>query len=208
MSYVENGNANAEFFCSNEKANIFLIGDSIRLGYCATTKAELADAAEVFYVADNCRSSQNIIFNLMHWKNRFDAAEKVDLVHFNCGHWDAAHWNGAEYSLTGDLDYERNIRMIIRTIRKLFPNAKIVMATTTPMNPDGSQGNNPRTTAELQHLNEIAVKVAGEEQVPVNDLFAFAAPWGSEAYVDSCHYTPEAFADLGKEVARVLREYI
>ena len=204
MSYVENGNADLQFVCSTEKANVFLIGDSIRIGYCATTRAELAPVADVFYVAENCRSSQNIIFNLLNWKNRFDAPEKVSLVHFNCGHWDAAHWNGAEYSLTGDQDYERTIRSIIRAIRKLFPNAKIVMATTTPMNPDGSQGANPRTTEELAHYNAIALAVAAEEQVPVNDLFAFAAPWGSDAYVDSCHYTPEAFAALG----RVLRAYL
>lgn len=208
MSYVENGNANAVFFCSDEKANVFLIGDSIRIGYCTTVKKELADCAEVFYVSENCRSSQNIIFNLRTWWNHFDFPGKVNVIHFNCGHWDAAHWNGSEFSLTGDADYEKNIRCIIQTLRKMFPNAKIVMATTTPMNPDGSQGFNPRTTAELQHLNEIAVKVAKEEQVPVNDMFAYAATWGSEAYVDSCHYTPEAFAELGREVAGFLKNHL
>lgn len=48
MNYVENGKSNVEFICSKEKPNIFLIGDSIRLGYCATVKSEMIDVAEVF----------------------------------------------------------------------------------------------------------------------------------------------------------------
>lgn len=59
MNYLENGKSGKEFTCSKERPNIFLIGDSIRLGYCETVKKELADIAEVFYVMDNCRKPQN-----------------------------------------------------------------------------------------------------------------------------------------------------
>ncbi|MBQ3817103.1 MAG: hypothetical protein II802_02380 [Clostridia bacterium] len=48
MNYIENGNVNAKFKCSTQKPNIFLIGDSIRLGYCETVKKELSSDAEVF----------------------------------------------------------------------------------------------------------------------------------------------------------------
>ena len=50
--YVEEGAASAEFICSDTLPNIFLIGDSIRKGYCKTVKDELAGKAEGFYVDD------------------------------------------------------------------------------------------------------------------------------------------------------------
>ena len=45
MAYVENCNANAQFQCSETQKNVFLIGDSIRQGYCATVKEELSQKA-------------------------------------------------------------------------------------------------------------------------------------------------------------------
>ena len=94
MNYIEDGNSNVEFKCSKTKKNIFLIGDSIRLGYCKTVKNELSDVAEVFYVNENCRNTQFVITNLRKWQKMFDDTTRVDVVQFNCGHWDAAHWNG------------------------------------------------------------------------------------------------------------------
>ena len=39
---IKHGRADAEFACGETKPNIFLIGDSIRLGYCKTVKESLA----------------------------------------------------------------------------------------------------------------------------------------------------------------------
>ena len=107
MSYIENGNSNVNFICSDDKANIFLIGDSIRLGYCETVKESLSDKAEVFYIDENCRNSQYVITSLNGWQGKFDHPEKVDIVQFNCGHWDVAHWSGAQESLTGRRNMQR-----------------------------------------------------------------------------------------------------
>ena len=86
MKWVENGKADeVAFVCSDDKPNIFLIGDSIRRGYCETVKNRLADEANVFYVNDNNRSTQYVIFNIKYWADMFDDCEKVDVVHFNCG---------------------------------------------------------------------------------------------------------------------------
>ena len=38
MVWVENGNTSVIFKCNDSKKNIFLIGDSIRKGYCETVK--------------------------------------------------------------------------------------------------------------------------------------------------------------------------
>ena len=107
MNFVENGASSVAFKCSDTKKNIFLIGDSIRKGYCAHTKNALREKAEVFYFEDNCRSSQYIIFSLKKWAGMFDDPAKVDIVQFNCGQWDTAHWNRYEFSLTSESEYAK-----------------------------------------------------------------------------------------------------
>ena len=111
MKWIENGHSEHEFMCDSEKKNIFLIGDSIRRGYCATTKEELLDKANVFYVNDNCRSTQYVIFSTKGWAGKFNDASLVDIVYFNCGHWDAAHWSGDIEPLTSLPEYEKNIKI-------------------------------------------------------------------------------------------------
>ncbi len=202
--YVENGEADKAFYTSDTKKNIFLIGDSIRLGYCKYVKAELEESAEVFYVDDNCRSTQYVIFSLNTWKNMFDDPDKIDLVHFNCGHWDAAHFSGTEFPLTSEQEYEKNLHMIIFLIRKLFKNAKIVFATTTPMNPDNTsvRHTNPRTTEQIKRYNEIACEVMAKENIEVNDLFAFTRDFDKSLFADSCHFTDAASQIIAKQVAK------
>ena len=207
MNWVENGESTARFLCSTEKPNIFLIGDSIRKGYCETVKNELSDTAEVFYVKDNCRSTQYVIFNLKKWAGLFDDPKRVDLVQFNCGHWDVAHWNGHALPLTSEGEYERNLGIIIDLLHKFFPNARLVFATTTPMNPSGKMGVNVRTDADIDRYNAIAVRLMEAREIPVNDLNAFVRPLTSEAFADYCHLTEEGFALLGRYVAERLRHY-
>ena len=189
------------FICTQDKKNIFLIGDSIRIGYCEGVGKKMAERANVFYVPDNCRNTQYVIIQLQAWLLRFEKPEMVDAVLFNCGHWDAAHWCGAEAPLTSVEEYKKNLKLIIWLLRKSFVNAKIFFATTTPMNPDGSDGGNPRTTEQIQAYNRAAAEVCGEMDVPVNDLFAFTCGWDSTYFKDYCHFTEEANALLSAQVA-------
>lgn len=207
MKWIENGYSSVEFLCSQQKKNIFLIGDSIRCGYCATTKEELEDIANVFYVDENCRSTQYVISSLKGWSEKFSHPELVDIVQFNCGHWDAAHWSGYKLPLTSEHEYQKNIEAIIYLLRYFFPNAKLVFATTTPMNPEGGSigGVNPRSNEDILRYNEIAIKVALAHNVMINDLNAYMRDWGSEYYIDTCHLTTAAFETLGQKVANQLR---
>ena len=210
MKWVENGAADSIFTCSDDKPNIFLIGDSIRRGYCHTVKDELADAANVFFVDDNCRSTQYVIFCMKRWVALFDHPEKVDVVQFNCGHWDVAHWHGYRTCLTSEDEYAKNIQMIIDLLHMFFPNAKLIFATTTPMNPDGgSQGGpNPRSNDAIDRYNAIATAIDEQNGVAVSDLTRFVRGWGAENFTDYCHLTRDAFATLGVEVARRLRAFV
>ncbi len=47
-----------------------------------------------------------------------------------------------------------------------------------------------------------------ECSIPVVDLNAKMADWGSECFIDLCHLTPDAFARLGRIVAAELLPYL
>ena len=149
----------------------------------------------------NCANSQNVLINLGWWRK---FASKPAVIQFNCGHWDAAHWDGDDEPITSVGEYARNVRLIIRRLRRYYPNAKLVYATTTPMNPSGVKGGNRRTTEEIRRYNAAAVAVAKAEGIAVNDLFALVEKWPAGDYADYCHFSPAANERLGKAVAERL----
>lgn len=205
MIHLEDGLASRQFHCSDSKKNIFIIGDSICLGYCDVVKESLSSVAEVFSVGENCRNTQYVITNLNTWANMFADSTKVDVVQFNCGHWDVARWYGGEYSLTSEDEYRKNIQLIINVISQLFSNAKIVFATTTTMNPNGQKALNHRTNTDIERYNHIAKEVADENKIGINDLYAITKEWDSTMYSDYCHFTEEANKKLGQFVADGLK---
>ena len=206
--HAEDGQTGKQFLCSNVKKNVFLIGDSIRQGYCPVTSRMLASRAEVFFPAENCRNTQYVITRLNAWANMFSDSARVDLVLFNCGHWDIAHWLGGPLPLTGPEEYRRNLNIIFDMLSRLFPHAKILFAATTTMNPSGELGVNPRTNGEIAGYNGIMKTVAGERGVPFLDLFAVTADWDSSHYRDYCHFTEKANELLGTAVATALKAYL
>ena len=208
MKWVENGAEGKRFVCNKEKPNIFLIGDSIRKGYCETVKECLDGKAEVFFLEDNCRSSQYLIFNMRNWSLEFDDPNAVDIVHFNCGQWDIAHWNAHDLPLTSESEYERNMQIVVDLIRKSFPRARLIFATTSPMNPVDISGINPRTTEAVDAYNAIAVRVMERNGIDVNDVREFMRDWPESCYIDNCHLTEEAFKRLGEYVACRIDEYL
>jgi lysophospholipase L1-like esterase len=181
---------------------VALLGDSIRLwGYGKKIDKYLGEDYEIFQSEDNCRFAKYMLRCLFDWKAEL---ENCDVIHFNCGHWDAAHWDDDAGPLTTVEEYARNVRLIIRRIRRYWPETKIVFATTTAMNPSGKQGRNKRTTESIRAYNAAAVKVAREEGVAVNDLFALVEKWPASDYKDYCHYSKAASKRLGGIVAERL----
>ena len=138
--------------------NVFLIGDSIRMGYCAELRELFSGRIDVVYPAENCRSSQNILYSLAGWSHLCDANETA-LVLFNCGHWDAAHFNHDPEPLTSLGEYGKNLNSVVRQLKKKFPAAKLAFLTTTPMNPDYVDSSNPRTNEDICKYNETAKQV-------------------------------------------------
>jgi len=191
----------------NERPQVLLIGDSIRMGYCETVKNELDDCADVLYPKENCRNSQNVLISLGAWAADC-SPDNTAVVQFNCGHWDAAHWDGEAEPLTSLDEYRRNMERIISRLRTYFPKAKLIAATTTPMNPSGILGANPRTTDEIKRYNEALVSAAETNGVYVNDLFQISESWDESYYQDYCHFVESAYAVLGKTTAAIIRKLL
>lgn len=183
---------------SSTLPEIYLIGDSIRKGYCEDVRKVLEGKAEVRWPEGNCANSQNILINLGWWRK---CVSSPAVIQFNCGQWDAAHWDGDAEPITSLEEYGRNVRLIIRRLRRYYPNAVLVYATTTPMNPAGVRGGNRRTTEEIRRYNAVGVAVAKEEGIAVNDLFAWTEMWPASDWADYCHFKPEPNVRLGKLVA-------
>ncbi len=205
--YIEEGRVVSARPTSYEK-QIFLIGDSIRIGYCRQVAKALSDIADVRYPDENCRNTQYTYINLSWWKNIFSDPSKVELVYFNNGHWDIAHWDSDEESLNSAEDYCKMLLRIVARLKKLFPRAKIVFATTTPANPNGKMGVNPRSNAEIKAYNERAVSCLEKSGVIIHDLYKILEDKDESFYSDYCHLTPEGFDFLAERVSEFIRSNI
>ena len=172
---------------------VLLIGDSIRMGYDKYVKYALKDTCEVYYPEDNCRFAQYVLRHISDWKNELKLGDDVDVVHWNTGLWDTLvlYQDGC---LTPPEFYEYFIDKICKRIKVLFPNAKVVFATSTPIvekrftNHSVSYRNN----SDIKRYNEIAVKKVREHGFLINDLFAITKDLPESYYSDMTHlYTPE-----------------
>lgn len=141
--------------------NVLLLGDSRRMGYEPFVRKMLEGKAEVFGPAENGRWAGYTLNSLRFWLNDFPVP---DVVHWNCGLWDLGDDYGLGRPFSLPEEYESAVERTVLVLRKLFPNAKIIFATTMPTtNPD---------TAGIQAYNAIIRKVAEKEGIPVDDLFA------------------------------------
>ena len=202
MAFIEDG---ATTKTEATRDTVFLIGDSIKGCYAPFVKEELADIAEVVYPTDNCRNTQYVLVSLNNWLNICNP-ECVKVVQFNCGHWDVAHWSGEERSLNTVEVYADNIKRIIKRLKTVFPNAKIVFM--TPLR--RREENNPNHDGRiLEDYVNAMIEITKRHNVPVIDLFksGIIDPFDSEIVPDGLHPSDKGhiiMADyIGKELLKI-----
>ncbi len=198
--------------------NIFLIGDSIRHGSYVETldsklspgygvyvkeKLESAGLANVCSPDENSRWAQYTLRFLHKWAKEVPDPEKVDVVHWNNGLWDAVRLFGDE-PLTPIEFYELMLPRVYNRIRLLFPNAKIIFATSTAVIEEMSRPQFTRRNEEIKLYNAIAKKVMAQLNVPVNDLWAVTENWGPEMHADWVHFNEEGCRILADKVIEAI----
>ncbi|MBQ8233494.1 MAG: hypothetical protein IJZ34_16450 [Lachnospiraceae bacterium] len=181
---------------------VVLIGDSIRIGYCEYVKEKYEEIAEVFYPNENCRFTTYVLLNLDYWKESMGCGDDVDCVHWNAGLWDVSerYHDGCLVPLEF---YKDNVDRICRRIKLLFPNAKMIFATSTPV--AELQYEKPyvfcRHNSNIEAYNAAAVEIVKKHGGEINDLYGLLKEAPIEYHSDATHYsTDKATEVLGNQV--------
>lgn len=123
---------------------------------------------------------------------------EVEVVHWNAGLWDCLRLFEEEPHTPIDI-YTYYIDRICKRIKKLFPHAAVIFATSTRVQSEKMSKNFMRYNEEIEKYNEAAVQVVKKYGFLVNDLYAVSAALPDDAHSDPVHYyTPvgtEAFAN-------------
>ena len=185
---------------------VVLIGDSIRMTYDKYVKEALAGVAEVYYPEENSRFAEYVLRYAHEWKKKGEWPDDIDLVQWNAGLWDVLElYNDGPMT---SLDYyEETVARIDRRLRLLFPNAKIVFATTTPVLDHKYQifAKAKRSNAVIRQYNEAALRALEGTGTIINDLYSVVADFPEEYFPDPVH--PErkpGIAGMGNKVISVI----
>lgn len=185
---------------------IVLIGDSIRKGYDRYTKMAFEDVAEVYYPKDNCRFAAYTLRFLRDWKNQFECGEDVDCVHWNVGLWDSLIMALDGEHLTPIGIYEYYLERICNAIKKLFPSAKVIFATSTPVQEELFL-QNKRYNKDIEEYNSVAIRMAKKHGFEINDLYALTKDAPKSYHSDLTHYyTKEGTKLITDQVVRCIEK--
>lgn len=166
---------------------ILLLGDSIRRGYDRFIKYGFEDSAVVYYPEDNCRFTTYFFRCLNDWKTSLGCGDDVDLVHWNAGLWDCLIMLDGK-PLVGLEEYKANIERICNMMKLLFPKAKFIFATSTPVFEAGFSGYK-RYNKDIEEYNRVAVECVTKYGMEVNDLYALLKDVPYDGYhSDQTHY--------------------
>lgn len=183
---------------------IVLLGDSIRMGYDKYVREALAGAVEVFYPDENCRYAENLLRFAHEWKKKNGWGDDVDLVHWNAGLWDVLELFDDEPLTTKDY-YANVIPRIDRRLRLIFPSAKIVFATSTPIIEEKCASHFKRKNATIEEYNAIALDSLSGTDTVINDLYSLMKDAPDSYHSDAVHfYTDEGTELIGKRVLSVI----
>jgi hypothetical protein len=196
------------------KKRVLILGDSISIGYTPFVQKMLAEEIVVLRPMrgekpENCSGTTAGVANIDRWL-QIDGG-KWDVIHFNWGLHDLKHVKPDGKASDSATDppqatvemYEKNLREIVAKLKAT--GAKLIFATTTPV-PDGSM-KVYRTDADAVKYNAAALKVMKENDIAVNDLYAFAKPQLQKIQIQpaNVHFTKEGSEVLAGEVVKAVR---
>jgi DNA-binding protein Fis len=109
--------------------NLLLIGDSIRAGYDKSVRKSLEGRVNVIFPDENCRFASYVLRHFHEWLGGVNG-EDIDVVHWNTGLWDTIRMFDEEPQTPIDV-YAYYIDRVCQRLKKTYPNAKIIFATST-----------------------------------------------------------------------------
>jgi hypothetical protein len=189
---------------------VVLIGDSIRMGYDKYVRAALDGKAEVLFPEENSRFAEYVLRTVIDWKNNGKWGDDVDVVHWNAGLWDSLTL--FEDGIFTPVDvYKDTIKRIDKRIRLLFPEAKVIFATSTRVIEERFPEPNVsiRRNADTEMLNAAAIEALKDTDTVINDLYTLTANAPIEYYSDMTHlYTKEGTELIGNKVINCIESVL
>ncbi len=185
---------------------VLIIGDSISIGYTLPLREALKGKANLHRPATNCGPSNRGVEQLEAWLQT-GGSGKWDVIQFNFGLHDVRHFSDAENKKPAgaseghrqvlEEEYEKNLRTIVARLKKT--GAKLIWRNTTPV-PEGSDG---RVPGDEVRYNAIAKKIMDENQIEIDDMYAFCIPRLSEIQLPkNVHFTAAGSKVLAEETAK------
>ena len=123
------------------------------------------------YPEENCRFAQYVLRYLTLWKEWLNLDEDLDLVHWNAGLWDTLVLCEDECLTPPDF-YAYFIEKICKRIKVLFPKAKVIFATSTPIVEHRFGKDAYRLNSDVKKYNEIAVEICKKHGFEIDDLYS------------------------------------
>ena len=124
---------------------------------------------------------------------------RYDIIHFNNGLHGGCNDTHIPLSV-----YEKGIADIISVLRNNQPEAKLILATTTPM----VKADNPAAGDFVRERNAFLRRFAKENCFSINDLYALTADSSAFPQTDTVHFEKSAAEKLGDHVAEYIRKFL
>ena len=192
---------------------IVLIGDSIRAGYDKYVKMAFDGVAEVYYPQENCRFTSHILRHITDWKEKMNCGDDVDLVHWNAGVWDNLilldNRNHTEIEV-----YRENVDRICQFIKMLFPKAKMIFATSTPVDEERFKAKFAgrglmRLNSDTEIYNQAAIEIVRKHGGEINDLYGLLKKDQMKYHSDQTHfYTKEGTKVITNQVVACIEKVL
>jgi len=172
---------------------VLLIGDSISIGYTLPTRKLLGGKANVHRIPENGGPTTNGLMKLASWLGD----SHWDVIHFNWGLHDLRLGEDGKHQVPVE-KYEKNLRELVKRLKST--GAGLIWASTTPV-PEGKLSP-PRRSEDVLVYNAAAKRVMEENQIPIDDLYAFALPRLAEIQRPAnVHFTTQGSEALATQVA-------
>jgi len=191
--------------------NVYLIGDMVRystdtnIGYGIFVMEALEGEAYVYSPQTDCGSVQHTLRYLHEWVEKtYVNPEEIDVVHWNNGLMDVERILDDE-PITPVNVYARQLKRVYGRIRLLFPNARVIFATTTPVLNPCRQGCTEIRNEDIEEYNRAAIEALRPLDVEINDLHAEAESFGADCYRTERYFSEKGARQLGERTAEVIR---
>lgn len=183
-----------------KKAKILLVGDSINLGYRNIVKNNLNDWAKVFFPKEQGKIASDV-YRILNEYMRVD--EEVALVYWNAGLSDAARVYGDELQTPIDIYTDYLERIAVR-LKKLYPNAKIVFASATPVLERLCESNIYLSNHDIDIYNKAAYEVLKSKIDIYDDLYELMHEAEEDFFDDAIHFNAKGNYKLADHISGLI----